>query len=382
MMARYGSALPTISISREIIYSGVKMKNRIIALLILLTCVLSIMPGCGNSARMEASVTETVQFTDSSGRLVKVPKNITRIAASGSLAQIMLFAIAPGELVGLANQWSDAAAQFIDSKYQDLPVLGQFYGSGDLNMEEIAKVNPQVIIDLGEAKSTIVADMDNISKQVNIPAVHIDANISNMADAYRTLGKLLGLEDKAEVLAKYCEEVYGETKAIIQKVGEQGKVSLVYCMGDDGLNIIAKGSYHAEVIDLLSDNLAAVNSPTSKGTGNAVDMEQLLKWDPDVIIFAPDSVYDTAAGDQTWRRLKAIASGKYYEVPRYPYNWMGFPPSVNRYMGMIWLTQLLYPDAARYDLYPEAARYYDLFYHCNLTKDQYDRLVANSTGKK
>jgi len=67
-------------------------------------------------------------------------------------------------------------------------------------------------------------------------------------------------------------------------------------------------------------------------------------------------------------------------VPRYPYNWMGFPPSVNRYLGMLWLAQLLYPDVARYDLYYEAARYYALFYHCDLTVDQYRRLVANSTG--
>jgi iron complex transport system substrate-binding protein len=313
--------------------------------------------------------------------VVNVPKHITRIAASGSLAQIMLFAIAPEDLVGIANQWSDAAARFIDPRYQNLTVLGQFYGSGDLNLEEIAKVDPQVIIDLGEAKSTIVADMNNISAQVKIPAVHIDADIETMSEAYRTLGRLLGRQEKAEVLAQYCKNIYKNSAEIMQKVGQAGKVRLVYCMGDDGLNVIARGSYHAQVIDMLSDNLAVIGNPTSKGTGNAIDMEQLLKWNPDAIIFAPESAYAAAGSDPAWRQMKAISSGKYYEVPRYPYNWMGFPPSVNRYMGMIWLTQLLYPEVARYDLYNEAARYYDLFYHCRLTRDQYDKLVANSMGK-
>jgi iron complex transport system substrate-binding protein len=60
---------------------------------------------------------------------------------------------------------------------------------------------------------------------------------------------------------------------------------------------------------------------------------------------------------------------------------MGFPPSVNRYMGMIWMAQLLYPDTAGYDMYEETAKYYELFYHCLLTKDQYDALVANSLVK-
>jgi iron complex transport system substrate-binding protein len=297
-----------------------------------LAFLLSLLPGCGSPSRMDASV-EKVQFTDSAGRTVEVPQNITRIAASGSLAQIVLLALAPDQLVGVANQWSAGAEQFILPRYRDLPVLGQFYGSGDLNLEEIAKASPQVIIDVGEAKSTIVADMDNISKQVNIPAVHITADMKMVPAAYRTLGRLLGREDRAEALAQYCEEVYGETLEVLQKVGEGGKVKLLYCMADDGLNVIARGSYHAEVIDWLSDNLAVVDSPTAKGTGNAVDMEQLLNWNPDVIIFAPDSMYKYAAGDPAWRNLKAISSGRYYEVPKYPYNWMGFPPSVNRYLA-------------------------------------------------
>ena len=60
---------------------------------------------------------------------------------------------------------------------------------------------------------------------------------------------------------------------------------------------------------------------------------------------------------------------------------MGIPPSVNRYMGMIWITQLLYPEQAGYDAYKEAARYYELFYHCKLAEDQYKDLVANSLLK-
>lgn len=110
-------------------------------------------------------------------------------------------------------------------------------------------------------------------------------------------------------------------------------------------------------------------------------MEQIVLWDPDVIVFAPDSVYSSVAGDKTWQKLTAIKNGKYYEVPMGPYNWMGFPPSVNRYMGMIWITQLLYPDKAEYDLYKETAKYYELFYHSKLTEDQYKALVANSILK-
>ena len=161
----------------------------------------------------------------------------------------------------------------------------------------------------------------------------------------------------------------------------EGLDHILYCLGDQGLNVIAQNSYHAEVIDLMTNNLAVVDAPSSKGIGNEVDMEQLLLRNPDIIIFAPDSYYDQVADDPVWQDLTAIQNGDYYEVPFGPYNWMGFPPSVNRYLGMLWMGALLYPDQIDYDLYTEVARYYDIFYHCDLTQEQFDALTANSIGK-
>ncbi len=145
--------------------------------------------------------------------------------------------------------------------------------------------------------------------------------------------------------------------------------------------MLAKDSFHAEIIDQVSNNVAVVDDISSKGTGNPVDMEQILLWNPDVIIFAPGSIYNTVAKDKAWQELSAIKNNRYFEVPSGPYNWMGNPPSVNRYMGMIWITQLLYPEQANYNVYEEAARYYDLFYHTKLTEEQYNNLVANSLMK-
>ena len=139
------------------------------------------------------------------------------------MAQIVVFALAPDALVGVASKWTDDAANYLDAKYYELPVLGQFYGSGDLNLEEIAARDPQVIIDVGEAKSTIVEDMDGIMEQVGIPTVHIDAATGTMGEAYRKLGQLLGMEDEAEALAQYCESVVARTQEIVDQLGEDGK---------------------------------------------------------------------------------------------------------------------------------------------------------------
>lgn len=326
----------------------------------------------------EEPVPTTVQFTDSVGRVVEVPADITKVAISGPLAQIVLFALCPDKLVGVASKWDATAEQYLATEYYNLPELGQLYGGkGELNLETLLASGAQVVIDVGEPKDTIVEDMDALQQQTGIPFVHITATASTMADTYTKLGELLNMPDEAKALSDYCATVYARTLEIANSVE---KANLIYCLGDTGLNVIANGSYHAEILDLLANNLAVVDAPSSKGSGNEVDLEQILLWNPDVILFAPDSIYATVGSDPAWQQINAIKNGTYYEVPMGPYNWMGFPPSVQRYLGMMWMAQLLYPDTAQYDLYTEVAEYFKLFYHCDLTQAQYDALVANSIG--
>lgn len=337
-----------------------------------LLLVLALSLGCVGFSAAE----ETRTFTDSTGRTVEVPANLTRIAISGPMTQIIVFALAPDKLVGISSAWDPEAKPFISEEAYNLPLLGQLYGGkSEMNLEELLASEAQVVIDVGESKGSVKEDMDSLSEQTGIPFVHIDASLSTFGDAYEMLGELLGMEEEAAVLADYCRSVYARALDISEKAE---KKNLLYITGSEGHNVIAANSYHSEVIDLLSNNLAVVDSPSSKGTGNEVDMEQILNWNPDFVIFAPESIYGSVSDDEAWSSVTAIANGDYIEVPNGPYNWMGFPPSVQRLLGVIWMAKALYPETADYDLYTEVAQYFDLFYHCELTQEAFDALVANS----
>lgn len=368
--------------------------KKFITLVLAMLLIVSSLAGCAKPAQEpvqeeiaapaeeaaeEPAQPQTVMFTDSLGRKVELPKDLNKIAISGPMAQIVLFALAPDKLVGISNEWDPGAEEYFDEKYFNLPVLGQLYGGkGELNLETLLASGAQVVIDVGEAKDGAVEELNALQEQTGIPFVHISATTETMGDAYRTLGEMLNMQAEAAVLGDYCDSVYARTVEISNSVD---KVKLLYCLGDSGINVIAKDSYHGEVIDLLSHNLAVVDSPSSKGTGNEVDMEQILNWNPDVIIFSPESIYATVGEDEVWQGVNAIASGRYYEVPYGPYNWLGFPPSAQRYMGMMWMSQLLYPETANYDLYAEISKYFELFYHCELTEEQYNAFMANSINK-
>lgn len=322
--------------------------------------------------------TDTILFTDSAGREVEIPSNITRIAASGSLAQIVLFSVEPEYLVGLASEFSDVAKEYIDKKYYDLPILGQFYGQDTFNAEAVVVSNPQVIIDIGEAKDTIVEDMDNIQTQTGIPTIFIEATLETMPEAYRTIGKLLNKETECEELAKYCEETWNDAKEKSASIEDKDKVKVYYAEGDSGLQTNPQGSIHADVIDLVgAKNVAEIESTSGKG-GEQVSMEQIMLWDPDVILFGPDSIYSSVKEDTLWAELAAVKDNYVYEVPIGPYNWMGRPPSINRIIGIKWLGNLLYPEIYKYDMIKETQKFYKLFYHCEISEQQAKDLMSHS----
>lgn len=351
------------------------MKRNIFCMLLVFSLLL-----CGCSQEPDTPATEIQEFTDSTGRTVTVPAQITRIAISGPLSQVYILPLAGDMLVGVSNAYAEDAALYLPSYIFEKTEIGQLYGGkGEMDLEALLAADPDIVIDIGEAKKTTAEDLTSLTGQTGIPFIHIDATVATAPEAYRTLGKLLNREEKAEELAQWCEKTYANMTTLMEKVdADNARKSLLYCLGDKGVNVIAEGSFHAETINMMSRNLAVVEEVVSSGAGNEVDLEQILLWDPDVIIFAPDSCYDDIAGAAQWQSVRAVADGSYYETPYGPYGWLSSPPSVQRYLGMLWLGELLYPEYTGYDLQEEITAYYKLFYGCDLTEEMYKDLIADA----
>lgn len=348
-----------------------------LSLLFGLTACSSVRHESGNFSSDDKTNTNTVTFTDDCGRQVLLPEKITGIVPSSTMAQIILFALAPDLFVGQPSQWHESSRGIIADEYFDLPVFGSLYNSADLNLEELALTAPQLIIDIGEPKDSIVEDLDTLQNQTQIPCIFIEADFKSIPEAFRKLGALLNREDKAEELASFCERIYNRTLTIMEAVGEE-KVDTLYVLGPSGLNVLASTSYHARILDLLTNNLAVVEHPMGKGTGNEVTMEQILLWNPDFVLFAPDSIHGQVSELDSWSHVNAIQNGNYIKVPDIPDNWMGMPPSVQCYLGLIWLPTQLYPEHCDYDAKTEILEYYRLFYGCSLTEEQYSRITSDA----
>lgn len=320
----------------------------------------------------EESAAETVSFTDSTGRTVELPANITKIAPSGPVATMILAAFAPEKLVCTGTNIGDAQAAFLYEGLSDLPMTGQLYGGkATFNLEELLATGAEVIIDLGDFKKSIADDLTALQKQTGLPCIFLEADLAHMADAFRSLGTILGKEERGEELAKLVEETMTMAAENSAKITEDQMVSVLYSSGSDPLGTNAEGSSQAQVLGIVgAKNAVVVDEVTSKGGGNMINMEQLYNFDPNVVLVTDAAALEIIESETAWQELRAVKDGKVYTVPTEPYCWLSAPPSMNMILGVWWLGNLLYPEVYDYDMTAKAQEIYKTFWNYDLTAEE------------
>lgn len=173
-------------------------------------------------------------------------------------------------------------------------------------------------------------------------------------------------------LAVEAKTILDRAKAANEEISEDKRVKVYWAMGDKGGNTNARESFHSQALQLLPVINVADIEANNKGGGSEVSMEQILNWDPDVILVDSPELMDFIQKDSSWQSLRAIKEERAYLIPSIPYGFLYNPPSVNRLMGLDWLGKLLYPEAKAYDfkIEDQLKNFYQHFYHIELSVDQ------------
>ncbi|MEG2538981.1 MAG: hypothetical protein RSA01_05230, partial [Clostridium sp.] len=75
--------------------------KKVIGIIIILAVSVSIFAGCSKAGTGSADV---VSITDSSGRVVEIPKKVNKVASGGVVAQVYLYTMNPDKMVGWAKE--------------------------------------------------------------------------------------------------------------------------------------------------------------------------------------------------------------------------------------------------------------------------------------
>jgi iron complex transport system substrate-binding protein len=313
-------------------------------------------------------------FVDSAGRRVELPERVERIYAAGPPASILVFAIAPDKLIGWTTAWREAERPFIARRYADLPTLGRLTGRGNTaNVEVVLQAKPDFIIDYGTVSPTLASLADRVQQQTGIPYLLLDGDFDRMTEAILQVGRIANEEIRAMELARYAQDTVSDINRRIAKISRESRPRVYYGRGPQGLNTGLAGSISAEFIE----QLGAVNVAAALGRGGLVQVsiEQVLRWNPDVVITIDSNFHALARSHPLWRELPAIRAGRFHLAPNVPFGWIDFPPSINRLIGLRWLARILYPDVFPEDLRPIVRDFYTRCYHQAPTEAQLDALL-------
>lgn len=318
------------------------------------------------------------EVADATGRTIKIPDKIERVMAAGPPASTVLYVLAPEKMAGWVLAPRPNEREFLTAATRDLPETGRLTGRGDTaNVEGVIKAKPDLVFDFGSVSPTYVSLAERVQEQTGIPYLLINGRLENTAASVRMLGKILGVPERAEAIARYVEDTEKLIDARLRDIPPAARKRVYLARQPNGLETGLQGSINTEIIERAGGINVAERSAGRGGIAN-VSIEQVIAWAPDTIITWDANFFSKVYDDPAWATVPAVANKRVFQAPRLPFGWIDAPPSINRIIGLRWIAGLLYPEKFPEDIRVIARDFIKLFYHVEVTDAQLERILAGA----
>lgn len=333
---------------------------------------LTVLAGCSKAVVTSDKTTPTqVTIKDMVGRDVTIPSNVQKILALHPIPSYFLYRLAPDNVVSkdmvfdtryLGKDSVKVYSEADREKLSKLPTTGVYFKG--LNPEQLLQIKPDVLITM--TKDPKINDLET---KVNIPIIAISKD--TMADyeaSMRLIGKIVGNETEANKLADYWQKTISEVKSKASKIPSDKRAKVFFAGANGVLSTPGAQTIMASIVETAGGNNVA------KGlTGNQTDesltvsLEQILKWNPEVIIVGTQKAKDQIMTDAAWKEITAVKNNKVYVQSRY-----ASLDGVTALMGLTWLEGKLYSNDSEFNPYFEnkMKEFYLLFHNYPINPDQ------------
>ena len=321
------------------------------------------------------AVAQTRVVVDQIDRRVTVPAEVKRVVALQHQSLDLIVQLgAADRLVGVLRSWRS----LIPGLDRMAPALTSLPTPGDLavvNIEDLLRLQPDVVFATNYAPAAMIRQMEQVGIAVIVvslsqgegteraklnPTFADDdlAYVEGLKDGIRLIADVLGTKARGELLIEAAFAGRRLVEARVADIPAAQRVRLY--MANPDMNTYGAGKYTG----VIMARSGGVNVARElRGTGK-VSMEDVLRWDPQVI-FVQDryaAVADEIRAGAAWKPIEAVRAGRIYITPEYVKPW-GYPLPEALALGELWMAKRLYPERfADIDMAAAADRYYREFY--------------------
>ncbi len=336
--------------------------------------VLACLAGCSKKSNENKSRI----IIDHTGKEVTIPAQINRILIGSILplpSVYCMFTQSSEKIVGM-HPSSLAAAQnsYLAKVFPEITkVDSSFVQNGAVNIEEVLKLKPDVVF-----YNASNSEERQIYENAGIPTIGFSVSLSDYncvetyADWIDLLGRIFGQSERADKIIEKGRQIEKEILSRVSSIREEDKPKVLILFNYNENGIIAGGddwfsSYWIE-------SSGGINAAKDIKTQGKINMEQVYKWNPDMIFITnfspklPEDLINNTVEGHDWSVVKAVKEGKVYKFPLGMYRW--FPPASDTPLVLRWLSKTIQSEVfADVDMDEEIKDYYKEFYGFNLTDE-------------
>ena len=329
----------------------------------------------------------TVVITDHAGNQVEIPGEVNRVVVTDILPLPSIITVFQGsgeKIVGMAPaSMSAAKTGLLGELFPDiLDASTDFMNGSDINMEELMKLEPDVVFYNAGSK-----EIGEALRSAGFAAVAVSVNKWNY-DSIETYDQWIDLlsrifpekGDTSERVSQYSQKVYEDIQSKVSGLKDEERKNILFLFNYSDTTMVTSGrkffgQFWCDAVGgrNVAEGVAAENS-------NAViNMEQVYEWNPDIIFITnftpvqPEDLYENAVGQDDWSPVKAVQDKQVYKLPLGTYR--SYTPSTDTPMTLLWMAKQVYPDLfPDVDITREVKNYYEEMYGVELSSQQVQRM--------
>jgi len=314
------------------------------------------------------------ELTDMAGRTVKVPAEVKRIATNFPALNQMFLMLGAGDLLVAKDYYIQSVPWFV-KLYPRIQSLPEAFSETGVNLETLAVTKPDLVF---LSNASMAAQIEKLG----IPSfVVFFKDFDTLKEGINLMGQILG--EKALAKAQEYTHYLDKNLALVQKLGQsipQAEQKKVYYCAGSILNTEGSESLPDLWIRLAGGrNVAAENG--IKGSFKDIALEDLIRWNPDIIVCRDAAYKDQIQKDSRWQSIKAVQTKQVYINPQGVYCWA--VRSAEEALQILWISSLMYPEKTKnINLLEETKYFYKTFHNYNLsTTEAYEMLKIDPKTK-
>jgi iron complex transport system substrate-binding protein len=176
---------------------------------------------------------------------------------------------------------------------------------------------------------------------------------------------------RAEKWYAYFDEKTAFVKARTASIPDGQRKTAIYAYGEEGLGLFSEYSYVSYWLALAGGKNLADETRAEMDT--VVNLEQIIKWNPDVIFMGRMDGAGAVLDNPAWAGIRAVANKEVYLCPDGVMYW---DYSSEGILLMLFLAQKMYPRLfPDLDMVQETQKYYKEFYGYDLSAENADRIL-------